>query len=368
MILMNDFKAEPPELRDAMSAAAARVFASGWYVLGNELKAFEQRWAETCGTRHCLGVGNGMDAIELALRALDIGPGAEVVTTPMTAFATVLAILRAGATPVLADIEPDSGLLSPASVRRSLTPRTRAVVLVHLYGQMRDMHLWVDLCRTAGIELIEDCAQAHLARWDGQVAGSIGSAGAYSFYPTKNLGAIGDGGALVTQSQAVADRVGRLRNYGQSERYVHPELGMNSRLDELQAALLSERLNWLGGFTARRRHIAERYDQGIRNPQVQLLAPPRQAESHVHHLYVLKCVARAELAHHLADQHVQTLIHYPVPVHEQAPCSSLTRDPLGLPNAQAHAATCLSIPCHPQMGDAAIDAVIEAVNTFGAKG
>jgi dTDP-4-amino-4,6-dideoxygalactose transaminase len=365
MILMNDFKAEPTELRAAMAAAAARVFASGWYVLGNELKAFEQRWAEACGTRHCLGVGNGMDAIELALRALDIGPGAEVITTPMTAFATVLAILRAGAIPVLADIEPESGLLSPDSVRRCLTPRTRAVVLVHLYGQMRDMQEWAALCRTAGIELIEDCAQAHLARWDGQVAGSIGSAGAYSFYPTKNLGAIGDGGALVTQSQALADRVGRLRNYGQSERYVHPELGMNSRLDELQAALLTERMQWLDGFTSRRRAIAERYDQAIQNPLVRLLAPPQQPESHVHHLYVLRCDRRTDLARHLADCGVQTLIHYPVPVHGQTPCAALARDPQGLPNAEAHAAQCLSIPCHPQMTDAATATVIDAVNSFG---
>ena len=365
MILMNDFKAEPAELRTAMANAAARVFASGWYVLGNELKAFEQRWAEACGARHCLGVGNGMDAIELALRALDIGPGAEVVTTPMTAFATVLAIVRAGATPVLADVDPDSGLLAPDSVRRCLTPRTRAVVLVHLYGQMRDMQVWTDLCSTAGIELIEDCAQAHLARWDGQGAGSIGSAGAFSFYPTKNLGAIGDGGALVTQSRELAECVGRLRNYGQSERYVHPELGMNSRLDELQVALLCERMNWLEGFTARRRAIAERYDRGIRNPRIRLLSPAQQPQSHVHHLYVMRCDARADLAKHLTGRGVQTLIHYPIPVHHQAPFVSLIRDPLGLPNAEAHAAACLSIPCHPQMSDADIDSVIDAVNAFG---
>lgn len=365
MILMNDFKAEPAELRTAMSNAAARVFASGWYVLGNELKAFEQRWAEACGARHCLGVGNGMDAIELALRALDIGPGAEVVTTPMTAFATVLAIVRAGATPVLADIDPDSGLLAPDSVRRCLTPRTRAVVLVHLYGHMRDMQVWTELCSTAGIELIEDCAQAHLARWDGQGAGSIGTAGAYSFYPTKNLGAIGDGGALVTQSRELAERVGRLRNYGQGERYVHPEFGLNSRLDELQAALLTERLQWLDAFTARRRSIAGRYDDGIRNPRVRLLAPPRQPQSHVHHLYVLRCDARADVANHLTERGVQTLIHYPIPVHHQAPCVTLMRDPLGLSNAEAHAAECLSIPCHPQMADADIDSVIDAVNAYG---
>jgi dTDP-4-amino-4,6-dideoxygalactose transaminase len=368
MILMNDFKAEPAALREAMQAAAARVFTSGWYVLGNELKAFERQWAETCGTRHCLGVGNGMDAIELALRALDIGPGDEVVTTPMTAFATVLAILRAGATPVLADIEPDSGLLAQASVRRCLSPRTRAVLLVHLYGQMRDMTGWTVLCREAGIALIEDCAQAHLARWDGQVAGSIGEAGAYSFYPTKNLGAIGDGGALVTQSDALAAKVGRLRNYGQSERYVHPELGMNSRLDELQAALLSERLRWLDGFTQRRREIATAYDLGLRHPQVRLLATPQQAAAHVHHLYVLLCEQRDALLAHLANSGVQALIHYPVPVHHQAPCRALAQDPAGLPHTEAHARQCLSIPCHPQMSDADVAAVIDAVNRFGASG
>src|SRR5439155_2772425 len=199
MILMNDFKAEPAELHAAMSVASARVFASGWYVLGNEVKAFEQRWADACGARHCVGVANGMDAIELALRGLDIGPGAEVITTPMTAFATVLAILRAGAEPVLADIDPATGLLARDSVQRCLSPRTRAVVLVHLYGQMNELPAWVALCRDAGIHLIEDCAQSHLAQWDGRPAGTFGAAGAYSFSPTKNLGAIGDGGALVTQ-------------------------------------------------------------------------------------------------------------------------------------------------------------------------
>jgi len=364
MILMNDFKAEPAELRTAMVAAATRVFASGWYVLGSELKAFEKRWATACGTSHCLGVGNGMDAIELALRGLGIGPGDEVITTSMTAFATVLAILRAGAEPVLADIDPASGLLSPASVERCLSTRTRAVVLVHLYGQLRDMPTWVALCRTSGVHLIEDCAQSHLARWDNGVAGSLGVAGAYSFYPTKNLGAIGDGGALVTQSEDLARRVERLRNYGQSERYVHPELGMNSRLDELQAALLTERLHWLDEFTARRRTIAQRYDAGIVNPQVGMLSPAQQEQSHVHHLYVLRCASRAALAAHLAANEIQTLIHYPVPVHRQASCKTLRCDPHGMHNTEAHADSCLSIPCHPQMSDADVGRVVDAVNSF----
>jgi dTDP-4-amino-4,6-dideoxygalactose transaminase len=340
------------------------VFASGWYVLGQELKAFEQAWAQACGTGHCLGVGNGMDAIELALRALDIGPGDEVITTPMTAFASVLAIMRAGAQPVLADIDPTTGLLSPGSVRRCISPRTRAVVLVHLYGQVRDMALWTALAAEAGIHLVEDCAQAHLARWQGRTAGSFGIAGAYSFYPTKNLGAIGDGGALVCTDEGLAARVARLRNYGQSERYVHPELGMNSRLDELQAALLSVRLEWLEAFTVQRRKVAQAYDAGIRHPRVRLLAPAQEDAAHVHHLYVLHSDAREALQQHLAARGVQTLIHYPVPIHQQKPCTALRCDPQGLPHAEAYATSCLSIPCHPQLDDDAVCRVVDAINDW----
>ena len=364
MILMNDFKAEPPALREAMAAAASRVFASGWYILGQELKTFEQTWAQACGTAHCVGVGNGLDAIELALRALEIGPGDEVVTTPMTAVATVLAIVRAGARPVLGDIDPSTALLSPDSARRCIGPRTRAVLLVHLYGQVRDMDTWTALAAETGVQLIEDCAQAHLARWGGTVAGGFGVAGAYSFYPTKNLGAIGDGGALVCSDKSLADRVARLRNYGQSERYVHPELGMNSRLDELQAALLTVRLAWLEDFTARRRLVARRYDAGIRHPRVRLLAPAQEDSAHVHHLYALLADDRAALQQHLAARGVQTLIHYPVPMHHQLPFADLRRDPQGLQNTESHAAHCLSIPCHPQLDDEAISHVVDTINAW----
>ena len=253
MIVMNDFKAEPPELREAMLGAARRVLESGWYVLGNEVVAFEKKWAAACGVPQAVGVGNGMDAIEIALRALDVGPGDEVITTPMTAFATVLAILRAGATPVLADIDPETALLSIDSAARCVSPKTKALLLVHLYGQVRNMNAWTDFCAEHGIKLVEDCAQAHLATWQGKVAGSFGAAGAYSFYPTKNLGAPGDAGMLVTNDAPLGQRAGRLRNYGQSVRYHHPELGMNSRLDEIHAAMLAERMKWLQRFTERRR-------------------------------------------------------------------------------------------------------------------
>lgn len=366
MILMNDFKAEPQALKDELIAATRRVIDSGWYVLGPECEAFERRWAQTCGVPHCVGVGNGMDAIELALRGLDIGPGDEVVTTPMTAFATVLAILRAGATPVLADVDPSSALLSLDSVRRCLTPATKAIVLVHLYGQVRDMDAWQSLCADRGIALIEDCAQAHLARWKDRPAGSFGRAGAWSFYPTKNLGALGDGGALVTSDETLARRVARLRNYGQSERYFHPEIGMNSRLDELQAALLGVRLEWLGRFTQARRRIAEAYSEGIRNAGIELLAPPQSAEAHVHHLFVVRSRSRDALQAHLRQSGIQSLVHYPIPVHWQESCRDIRRDPAGLSCAEDHGKTCLSLPCHPQMSDSDVSRVIEAVNAFSA--
>lgn len=364
MILMNDFHAEPEALRGAELAAAERVLRSGWFVLGHELQRFEIDWAARCGTAHAIGVGNGMDAIEIGLRALDIGPGDEVITTPMTAFASVLAIIRAGAIPVLADIDPDTALLDPVSVERCIGPKTKAVLLVHLYGQVRMMDKWAAFCEQRGIFLLEDCAQAHLACWDGKAAGSFGRFGAYSFYPTKNLGALGDGGALVCNNSILAERAGVLRNYGQSVRYHHPVLGLNSRLDELQAALLLTRLEWLDKFTQRRRQIAAAYIAGIANPAVKLLSAPIQMESHVYHLFVVLSQERDRLADFLKENGIQALVHYPVPIHKQPPCMELRCDPFGLGSTERHAAQCLSIPCHPQLSDADVEKVIGSINAF----
>jgi len=363
-ILMNDFGAEPRELRERELAAVKRVIDSGWYVLGSEVESFEQEWATACDAGHCVGVANGLDAIEIALRACGIGPGHEVVTTPMTAFATVLGILRAGAEPVLADIVCGTGLLCPASVRRCIGPRCRAVMPVHLYGQVRDMDQWEDLCGKLGLMLLEDCAQSHLASWRGRSAGTFGSAGAFSFYPTKNLGAIGDAGALVTQDGSLADRARVLRNYGQSVRYHHPVIGLNSRLDEVHAAMLSARLAWLAAFTQRRRVIARMFREGISHPDIELLDPPQEEEAHVHHLFVIRCQRREALQAHLESCGIQTLIHYPVPVHLQESCLHLRRDPRGLHGSESHAQTCLSIPCHPHLSDEEVRVVIEACNRF----
>lgn len=361
---MNNFKAEPIELRDAMLAATLRVMESGWYVLGSEVKEFEKQWAETCGVSYGVGVGNGLDAIEIALRILNIGYGDEVITTPMTAFATVLGILRSGATPVLADIDSDTALISIESAERCITKKTRAVVLVHLYGQMRKMNEWDIFCKQNDIKLIEDCAQSHLATWHGNVAGSFGSVGAFSFYPTKNLGAIGDAGMLITNDKKLFHLAKILRNYGQSANYHHSDIGMNSRLDELQAAILIERKKWLEEFTRKRQNIAEIYRLNINNNNVKQLAPPEQSSAHVHHLFVLNCKKRNDLQTHLRKNNIESLIHYPISIHQQEACKGIIYDPEGLNNSEYHSKTVLSLPCHPQMTEDDVGLVIAAVNSF----
>jgi dTDP-4-amino-4,6-dideoxygalactose transaminase len=361
---MNAFASDPKELVSKQLEAVKRVFDSGWFILGREVREFERAWAAYCGVREAVGVANGMDAIEIALRALNIGPGDEVITTPMTAFASVLAILRAGAEPVFADIDSGTALQSLESVRRCVSSRTKAVLLVHLYGQVRNLDQWRDFCDSSKILLIEDCAQAHGAQWRGRKAGAWGSCGAFSFYPTKNLGTVGDGGALVSDDPAVCERSRVLRNYGQSERYHHPVVGLNSRLDELHAAILKERLAWLDRFTARRREIGLRYLSEIRNPAVRPMDPPLAAENHVFHLFVVRCDSRDLLIKHLKENGVESLIHYPVSADRQPPGSGIRRDPKGLESSHRHAESCLSVPCHHNLLDGEVTRVVEALNEF----
>ena len=367
MILMNDFRAEPPELRQKMVSALAEVLESGSFVLGKHVEAFEREWASLCGAQHCVGVGNGMDAIDIGLRALDIGPDDEVITTPMTAFATVLAIMRAGATPVFADIDPDTAMLSPESVRRCLTARTRAIILVHLYGQAGPIEDLLAITKDRAIHVIEDCAQAHSVLYKGHPVGSFGRVGAWSFYPTKNLGAIGDAGAVTTSSAELAAKARALRNYGQTVRGHHPIRGMNSRLDDVQAAVLFVRLQYLARWTKRRQAIAKQYRERIHHPQVRLLPAPVEAERHVYHLFVITCPQRSALQDHLKSQGVESSIHYPVPAHKQEPCRSLPHDPLGLKHAERHAEECLSLPCHPGLTEVDTERIIQAVNSVRSR-
>lgn len=363
-ILINDFSRMPGSVRQELLDAAAGVLQSGWFILGQNVAAFEREWADYCGTRHCVGVANGMDALEIGLRCAGIGPGDEVITTPLTAFATVLAILRAGAEPVLADIDPSTGLLDPDSAARCIGPRTRAILLVHLYGQVRQMERWRELCSARGLILLEDAAQAHGARAGSVAAGGFGRWAGYSFYPTKNLGAIGDAGAICTNDDAVALQAAQLRNYGQSDRYHHPVAGLNSRLDELQAAILRRLVAHLPELTRRRQEIAALYRAEVHNPAITLLAPPEEEASHVYHLFVVRSALRDALAFHLRQAGIQSLIHYPIGAHHQPPTAGLRRDPAGLAAADTFSATCLSIPCHPYLSDAEVRKVVEAMNSF----
>ena len=365
-IKMNDFAGEPETLRRAQLAACDRVLRSGWWILGREVSAFESEWAAWLGAANAVGCANGLDAIEIGLRALGVGPGDEVITTSMTAFATVLAVIRAGATPVLADIDPETAMLSTESVKRCIGARTKAILLVHLYGQIGPVQELLRLAREHGLFLIEDCAQAHGAKWEGKSAGSFGDFAAWSFYPTKNLGAVGDGGAITTSLPKLAEDARSIRNYGQTVRYHHPLLGMNSRLDEIQAAILRERLGYLHAWVDRRREIARRYIAEILHPKVRVMPLPRDQDRHAHHLFVVMSNRRDELQRYLNHKQIDSLIHYPIPVHFQEPCRKLSRDPEGLAHTEAHASSCLSIPCHPGLKDEEVERVISAIAKFGA--
>ncbi|MBF0164199.1 MAG: DegT/DnrJ/EryC1/StrS family aminotransferase [Magnetococcales bacterium] len=365
---MNDFTREPAERQQALLADFKRVLHSGRYVLDWRVKCFEALWAGACGVRFGIGVGNGMDAIEIALRASGIVPGDEVIVPAITAFATLLAVLRSGAIPVVADVEPGTALLDMESARRVLSSRTKAIVLVHLYGRMAHMGAWVAFCNHHGLILIEDAAQAHMASLGGSAAGSFGLAGAFSFYPTKNLGAIGDGGMVVTRDESIAETARQWRDYGRDNgrfgsRHLVP--GLNSRLDELQAAFLTTRLTWLQECNDTRRKIARAYQDGIHHPLVSLPPMPVDETSHVHHLFVVNSPVRHALRTYLEERGIQTAIHYPLPVHRQPACGTGIRtDPAGLVRAEAHASTCFSLPCHPFLTPEEVETVVNAMNDF----
>lgn len=343
----------------AVMAAMARVVESGWFVLGPEVEAFEAEFADACGTAHSVGVGTGTDAITLILRALDIGPGDEVITPPLSAAYSALAVMMAGARPVFADIDPGRFTLDAAACAAAITPRTRAILPVHLYGQAADMTALVPIAERHGLAVVEDCAQAHLATCEGRPVGTMGVAGAFSFYPTKNLGALGDGGAVATNDAALAARIKRLRNGGQTSRYHHEEAGANSRLDELQAAILRARLPFLSSWTARRRSIATAYRAGIATPAVEV---PREYDAgHVYHLFPILTADRAAVQAHLEAQGVETLVHYPVPIPRQ-PALAATH-PRQCPAADDVCGRVLSLPMYPSLTDEDVARVIGAINT-----
>ena len=361
MIPFNQLKPLHDLLADEINAALLRAADSGWYILGPEVAAFEREFAAYHGVRHAVGVANGTDAIELALRAGGIGAGDEVITVAHTALATVAAIEATGAKPALADIEPETYTLCPQSARALVTPRTRAIVAVHLYGGLADMDALLDLAAAHDLLLIEDCAQAHGALYKGRKVGAMGAMGAFSFYPTKNMGAYGDGGAVITDDAALADKLRKLRNYGQVSRYQHAIRGTNSRLDELQAAVLRVKLAHLDKLNARRREIAAIYDEGLRCVR----KPSARADcQHVYHLYVIRDARRDQLMADLQERDIGTLIHYPVPVHLQASHRDLGMGAGGLPHTEAAAREILSLPLYIGLSDADVLRVCAAINAL----
>ena len=354
-------KLTPGEDAAAVDAAIQRVVSRGWFVLGPELEAFEGEFAQACGARHAAGVGTGTDALHIALRALGIGPGDEVITSPLSAAYTGLAIRMAGARPVFADIDPERLTIDPAAVAAAITPRTAAVMPVHLYGQAADMRAIAGIAGRHGLAIVEDCCQAHLATCDGQPVGSFGAAAAYSFYPTKNLGALGDGGALTTHDDNLQARAKRLRNGGQTDRYLHAEFGVNSRLDEMQAAILRARLPYLAHWTATRRELARRYR--ARLSSVDAVRVPAEFDAgHVYHLFPVRSEARDHLQRHLREHGIETLIHYPIPLPRQAVFS--TDDPQQCPVADGVCREVFSLPLYPSLATAAIDAVATSLAAF----
>ncbi len=350
----------------AVRAAIDRVIASGWFILGPEVEAFEREFAAASGAPQAVGVGSGTDAIALALRALGVGPGDEVITTPLSAAYTALAIVMSGARPIFADIDPGRLTIDPAAIEAAITARTRAIVPVHLYGQAADMTRIEQVAAAHGLAIVEDCCQAHLATAGGRPVGTIGSAGAFSFYPTKNLGALGDGGAVVTRDEMLARRIKRLRNGGQTERYCHQEPGVNSRLDELQAAILRARLPFLSGWIARRRALAADYRRLLAGPVV---VPAEYDSGHVYHLFPVLVSGegdrRSKLQQHLRTTGIDTLVHYPIPIPRQPAFAA--DHPDDCPRAADVCARVVSLPLHPALDQTAVVTVAEAIRRLPTK-
>ena len=361
MIPFLDLKGVNAAQREELVAAFARVLDSGWYVMGRELEAFEAEYADYCGSAHCVGVGNGLDALVLALRALDIGPGDEVIVPSNTYIATWLAASHVGATPVPVEPDPATCNLDPARLEAAITPRTRAVMPVHLYGQSADLDPILAVARRHGLKVVEDGAQAHGARYKGRRLGGHGDAVAWSFYPGKNLGALGDGGAVTTNDPVLAEKLRMLRNYGSKLKYHHEVIGTNSRLDELQAALLRVKLRTLDAANRHRAALAARYLAGLAAVPGLTLPGVADFAEPVWHLFVVRHARRDALARRLADAGVGTVIHYPVAPHLQPAYASLGLARGTLPISERLHAQVLSLPIGPTQTQAQTDTVIAAV-------
>ncbi|MFQ5585202.1 MAG: DegT/DnrJ/EryC1/StrS family aminotransferase [Thermodesulfobacteriota bacterium] len=358
-------------IRDELQEAINGVFEEGWFVLGKRGKEFEQTFAAFCGSCYGVGVGSGTEALHLALRACGVGHGDEVITVPNTAVPTVSAISTAGATPLFVDVDPDTYTIDPERLRDRLREefharsnrRIKAVIPVHLYGQPADMDPLREVAGEYEVRVIEDACQAHGAKYKGKRVGSIGDLGCFSFYPSKNLGAYGDGGMVVTDDHELASKLKMLRNYGQEERYYHRIKGFNSRLDEIQAAMLLVKLQYLERWNEMRRERAGHYNEGLKHDEV---VKPQEANyaEHVYHLYVIRCGRRDELQRYLVENGVGTLIHYPIPVHLQKAYEDLGLKRGALPVAEECCNEVLSLPIFPELHEDDVERVCGLINTF----
>lgn len=357
-----DLGAAYRELKADIDAAVQRVLDSGWYILGPEVDAFEAEWAAYCDVKHAVGLANGLDALIIALRALDIGPGDEVIVPSNTYIATWLAVSAVGATPVPVEPDPATYNIDPARIAAAITVRTKALLPVHLYGQPADMDPILDLARAHGLAVIEDAAQAHGARHKGKRIGGHGDIVCWSFYPGKNLGALGDGGAITTNRDDLADKVRVLRNYGSRVKYVNEVQGVNSRLDPVQAAVMRVKLRHLDDWTERRRRIAEAYAKGLANSGLILPHVPDWADP-VWHLFVVRTADRAGLQQHLAEAKIGTLIHYPIPPHMQEAYAGLGLAADAFPIARRLSDEVISLPIGPQLSPKDTDHVVNRIMT-----
>ncbi len=365
VIAFNDPMREMAPIRAELDAALARVLDSGWLVLGDELAHFENEFAEFLEGGHVAGVANGSDALELALRAIDIGPDDTVINVANAGGYASTAILACRAHPIFVDVDPDTGLIDPEQLEGETMASARAIIITHLYGQMANMPALAEWAQTTNTRIVEDCAQAHGARMAGRSAGAWGDIAAFSFYPTKNLGALGDAGAVCSANKALIERVRCLRQYGWGEKYVHEYAGgRNSRLDEIQAACLRARLPGLRAANQRRRLIGRRYQNEINNP---LIAVPNRRDdgSDVYHLYPVRCRQRQALMEHLRKESIQTAIHYPLPDHQQPAWKDRDHVPK-LPHTEIRATEILSLPLNSALTEPEIDHVIDACNRFQA--
>lgn len=352
------------EVREDLDAAYRAVMASGWYVLGEEVARFEEEFAAYCGARHCITVGNGLDALHLILRGYGIGQGDEVIVPATTFIATWLAVTYCGATPVPVECDPRTYNLDPRRLPAAITAQTRAVIPVHLTGQPAEMAPILEAARRHGIKVVEDAAQAHGARYRARRAGGLADAAAFSFYPVKNLGALGDAGAVVTDDPDLGERIRALRNYGAAEKYRHTVKGFNSRLDELQAAFLRVKLRRLDTWNARRRALAARYLSELGGLDGLVLPTVAAGCEPVWHLFIVRHARRDDLRTHLAAQGIETLLHYPIPPHRTEAYADRGWPAGSFPLAEEFARTCLSLPMGTHLSDAQVDHVVGAVTGF----